>query len=57
MLVLSSGTVAGMTEVHTGAGLDKLKPNCIAMYNKYMGGGIDLSDRKICHVSAERHSK
>ena len=29
---------------------------CIAAYNKYMGG-VDLSDRKIYHVSAERPSK
>ena len=56
VLVLSTGTAAGMTQVRTGAGRDKLKPNCIAMYNKYMGD-VDLSDRKIYHVSAERPSK
>ena len=56
VLVLSTGTAAGKTEVRTGAGRDKLKPNCIAMYNKYMGG-VDLSDRKIYHVSAEHPSK
>ena len=56
VLMLSTATAAGMTEVHTGAGLDKQKPKCIAAYNKYMGG-VDLSDRKIYHVSAERPSK
>ena len=38
VLMLSTATAAGMTEVHTGAGLDKQKPKCIAAYNKYMGG-------------------
>ena len=56
VLMLSTGTAAGTTEVHTGAGLDKQKPKCRAAYNKYMGG-VDLSDRKIYHVSAERPSK
>ena len=45
-----------MTEVHTGAGIDKQKPKCIAANNKYMGE-VDLSDRKIYHVSAELPSK
>ena len=33
-----------------------VKPCCIAAYNRYMGG-VDISDRKIYHVSAERPSK
>ena len=32
------------------------KPKCVAAYNKYMGG-VDVSNRKIYHVSAERPSK
>ena len=37
-------------------GLLKRKLNCIIDYNKYMGG-VDLSDRKIYHVSAERPTR
>ena len=56
VLMLRTGTVAGTTEVHTGAGLNKQKPKCIAAYNMYMGG-VDFSDHKIYQVSAERPSK
>ena len=55
VLMLSTATAAGMTEVHTGAGINKQKPKCIAAY-KYMGE-VDLRDRKIYHVSAEHPSK
>ena len=47
VLMLSTATAAGMTEVHTGAGLDKQKPKCIAAYNKYMGELISVSARFI----------
>ena len=56
VLVLSTSEGAGMREVRTGAGRLKLKPKSVVAYNKYMGG-VDLSDRKIYHVSAERPSK
>ena len=56
VLMLSTATAAGMVQVRTGAGVLKQKPKCIAAYNKYMGG-VDISDRKIYHVSAERPSK
>lgn len=56
VLMLSTASAAGMVQVQTAAGLVKEKPKCVAMYNKYMGG-IDISDRKIYHVSAERPSK
>ena len=56
VLLLSTSEAAGMTEVRTGAGIIKRKPRCIAAYNRYMGG-VDISDRKIYHVSAERPSK
>jgi len=56
VLLLSTGEAAGMTEVTTAAGRVKQKPKVIAAYNKFMGG-VDLSDRKIYHVSAERPSK
>ena len=45
-----------MTQVRTGAGIIKRKPRCIVAYNRYMGG-VDISDRKIYHVSTERPSK
>ena len=54
--MLSTGTAVGMMNVTTGAGVVKRKPVCIIAYNKYMGG-VDISDRKIYHVSAERPSK
>ena len=44
-----------MTEVHTDAGVDKLKPKYIAI--QQIHGGVDLSDRKIYHVSTEHPSK
>ena len=56
VLVLSTSEGAGMREVRTGAGQLKLKPKSVVAYYKYMGG-VDLSDRKIYHVSAERPSK
>ena len=56
VLVLSTSKGAGMREVRTGAGRLKLKTKSVVAYNKYMGG-VDLSDRKIYHVSAERPSK
>ena len=34
----------------------KEKPNWVAAYNKYMGG-VNISDRKIYHVSDERPSR
>ena len=45
-----------MMEVRTAAGILKQKPKCVAADNRYMGG-VDISDRKIDHVSAERPSK
>ena len=36
--LVSTDTAAGMMDVCTGAGFDKPKPHCIAMY-KYIGGG------------------
>ena len=48
--------LAGVSDVRTEAGLMKRKPNCIDDYNKYMGG-VDLSNRKIYHVSAERPTR
>ena len=56
VLLLSTSEAAGMTQVRTGAGIIKRKPRCIVAYNRYMGG-VDISDRKIYHVSAERPSK
>ena len=56
MLILSTSEAAGMVQVRTAASVIKLKPKCIAAYNKYMGG-VDISDRKVYHVSAERPSK
>ena len=56
VLMLSTSEAAGMMQVRTGAGVIKRKPKCIAAYNKYMGG-VDISDRKVYHVSAERPSK
>ena len=56
VLMLSTGTAAGMMNVTTGARVVKRKPVCIVAHNKYMGG-VDISDRKIYHVSAERPSK
>ena len=56
VLMLSTCEGAGMKEVRTAAGILKQKPKCVAAYNKYMGG-VDISDRKIYHVSAERPSK
>ena len=53
VLMLSTCEGAGMKEVRTAAGILKQKPKCVAAYNKYMGG-VDISDRKIYHVSAER---
>ena len=42
VLVLSTGTAAGMTEVRTGAGRDKLKPGTAAgMTEVYTGAGRD----------------
>ncbi|KAI0218363.1 hypothetical protein LSAT2_029928 [Lamellibrachia satsuma] len=35
---------------------EKRKPKCVVDYNRYMVG-VDLSDRKIYHVSAERPSR
>ena len=48
--------LAGVSDVRTEAGLMKRKPNCIDDYNKYMGG-VDLSNRKIYHVSAKRPTR
>ena len=56
VLMLSTSEAAGMMQVRTAAGVIKRKPKCIAAYNKYMGG-VDISDRKVYHVSAERPSK
>ena len=56
MLMLSTASAAGMVEVRTDAGVIKHKPKCISSYNKYMGC-VDISDRKIYHVSAERPAK
>ena len=42
--------------MQTWAGRLKLKPKSVVAYNKYMGG-VDLSDRKIYDMSAERPSK
>ena len=56
VLMLSTAAAAGMVEVRTGAGVLKHKPTCIASYNKYMGV-MDISDRKIYHISAKRPSK
>ena len=56
VLMLSTSEAAGMMLVRTAAGVVKQKPKCIAAYNKYMGG-VDISDRKVYHVSAERPSK
>ena len=53
--MLSTGTAARLMDVTTGADVVKRKPVCIVAY-KYMGG-IDISDRNIYHVSAERPSK
>ena len=44
VLMLSTSEGAGMTEVRTGAGRLKVKPNSAVAYNKYMGR-VDLSDR------------
>ena len=54
VVMLSTSAAAGT--VQTAAGLLKQKPKCIAAYNQYMGG-VDISDRKIYHVSAERPTK
>ena len=54
MLMLTPVKAAGMVQVRTAAGVMKQKPKCIAAYNKYMGG-VDIRDRKLYHVLAERH--
>ena len=56
VLMLSTSEAAGMVNVRTAAGIVKRKPLCIAAYNRYMGG-VDLSDRKVYHVAAERSSR
>ena len=56
VLMLSTNAAAGVSDSRTAAGLMKRQPNCIIDYNKYMGG-VDLSDRKIYHVSAERPTR
>ena len=56
VLMLSTNAAAGVSDVRIEAGLMKRKPNCIIDYNEYMGG-VDLSDRKIYHVSAERPTR
>ena len=50
--MLSTNAAAGVSDVRTAAGLMKRKSNSIIDYNKYMVG-VDLSDRKIYHVSAD----
>ena len=50
-MMLSTNAVAGVSDIRTAAGLMKRKPNCI-IDHKYMGE-VDLSDRKIYHVSVE----
>ena len=53
VLMLSTATAAGTVPVRPAAGRDKDKPKCVDLYNKY----VDISDRKIYYVSAERPSK
>ena len=53
VLMLSIFAAAGMAEVCTAGGCLKKKPCCIIFYNKYMGDGMDISDHKIYHVSAQ----
>ena len=53
--MLSTAAAAGTVPVWTAAGVDKNKSKCVDLYN-YMGG-VDISNRKIYHVSAERPSK
>ena len=55
VLMLSKNAAAGVSDGRTAAGLMKHKPNCIIDY-KYMGE-VDLSDRKIYHVSVERPTR
>ena len=56
VLMLSTAEPARQVQKRTAAGLEKEKPNCVVTYNDYMGG-VDISDRKIYHVAAERPSK
>ena len=56
VLMFSTATAAGMVEERTRVGVVKQKPKCVSSYNKYVGG-MDISDRKIYHVYAERPSK
>ena len=56
VLMLSTSEAAGIVNVRTAAGIVKPKPLCIAAYNRYMGG-VDISDRKVYHVAAERSSR
>ena len=55
VLMLSTSAAAGKVQVQTAAGL-KQKPKCLAADNQYMGG-VDISARKIYHVSHERPTK
>ena len=56
VLMLTPVKAAGMVQVRTAVGVMKQKPKSIAAYNKYMGG-VDIRDRKLNHVLAERPSK
>ena len=56
VLMLSTAAAAGTVAVRTAAGRDKDKLKCVDLYNRHMWG-VDISDRKIYHVSAKRPSK
>ena len=56
VLMLSTSEAAGIVNARTAAGIVKPKPLCIAAYNRYVGG-VDISDRKVYHVAAERSSR